>query len=134
VPKPPLPPDVVEMLRRPNPAVMGTANATGEPITAATWYLWQDGEALINFDAERARVAHVRAQPHVSLTVLPDDDWYSQVTLRGEIRLVDDADLADIDRVSRHYTGEPYPDRDRARVSGLITVEHWHGWGRFRRA
>ena len=37
--------------------------------------------------------------------------------------------MADIDRISRHYTGNPYPRRDRGRVSAWIVVDGWHGWG-----
>ena len=41
-------------------------------------------------------------------------------------------DLTDIDRISRHYTGNPYSQRDRGRVSAWITVGGWHGWGAFK--
>ena len=40
-----------------------------------------------------------------------------------------DDDLTDIYRISRHYTGNPYPVRDRTRVSAWIEVDRWHGWG-----
>jgi hypothetical protein len=41
----------------------------------------------------------------------------------------DDTDLSDIDRLARYYTGEPYPRRDRRRISAWIAVDGWHGWG-----
>ena len=41
----------------------------------------------------------------------------------------EDTDLADIDRLARHYMGKPYPRRDRRRVSAWIAVDRWHGWG-----
>jgi hypothetical protein len=37
--------------------------------------------------------------------------------------------LDDIDRIARHYTGRPYPLRDRERVSAYIEVATWHAWG-----
>jgi hypothetical protein len=37
--------------------------------------------------------------------------------------------LADVDRLARHYTGHPYRQRDRGRISAWIAVEGWHGWG-----
>jgi hypothetical protein len=40
-----------------------------------------------------------------------------------------DPDLADIDQLSRHYTGKPYPRRNRGRVTAWIAVDGWHGWG-----
>ena len=49
--------------------------------------------------------------------------------VRGKVvSIEEDADLSDIDRISRHYTAEPYPDRDRGRYSAWIEVEAWWGW------
>jgi hypothetical protein len=45
------------------------------------------------------------------------------------VEIADDPDLTDIDRLSTHYNGSPYPTRDRRRVSAWIAVESWHGWG-----
>jgi len=128
--RPPLPSRAVELLRRPNAAVMATLRADGSPVTAATWYLWEDdGRVLVNLDATRVRLKHLRRDPRVSLTVLAED-WYTHVTLMGRVvELRDDEGLADIDRVSTHYTGRPYPNRTDPRVSAWIEVERWHGWG-----
>ncbi len=128
MPTPPLPPHLAEMLARPNPAVIGTIADDGSPNTVATWYLWEDGRALVSMDEGRRRLAYLRRDPRVSLTVLDRDEWYRHVTLHGRVTLVDDAGLADIDRISAHYTGSPYADRERSRVSGWIDVESWHAW------
>jgi PPOX class probable F420-dependent enzyme len=130
--KPPLPPKVVELLEKPNPAVIGTVTPQNTPVTVATWYLWDNGRILVNMDAERARLAHIRANPRVSLTVLDADDWYNHVSVQGRMELEDDPDLSGIDRLSTRYTGKPYPDRDRARVNGWIIIDNWHAWGRLR--
>jgi hypothetical protein len=80
-------------------------------------------------DEGRKRLEYMRNDPRVSITVLGQDDWYHQVSLRGHIvALEDDADLTDIDRISRHYTGQPYSDRSRGRVSAWIEVDRWHAW------
>jgi PPOX class probable F420-dependent enzyme len=129
MPTPPLPPELQAVLAKPNPAVIGTVTPNGMPNTVATWYLWEDGRALVNMDAERRRLAYLRADPHVSLTVLDADEWYRHISLRGRVTLLqDDAGLVDIDRLSTHYTGNPYARRDRARVSGWIEVDSWHAW------
>jgi hypothetical protein len=71
----------------------------------------------------------MRRDPRVSLSVLGKDDWYHQVSLRGRVvSIEEDRDFSDIDRISRHYTGEPYAQRDRGRVSAWIEVERWHAW------
>ena len=110
---------------------MATVASDGRPVTVATWYLLEDdGTVLLNLDAGRARLAHLRRDPRVSLTALGTGSWYTHVSVQGEVvEVVDDPDLADIDRLSRHYTGRPYPVRDRARVSARVRVDRWHGWG-----
>lgn len=130
MPVPPLPDDVLALLARPNPAVMATVASDGRPVTVATWYLLEeDGTILLNLDAGRARLAHLRTDPRVSLTALAED-WYTHVSLQGRVvAITDDDGLVDIDRLSTHYTGREYPVRDRARVSVHVQVERWHGWG-----
>lgn len=132
--KPPLPHDAVAMLRKPNPSVIATLRSDGQPVTTATWYLWEDdGRVLINMDEGRKRLGHLRADQRVSLTVLADGDWYTHITLIGRVaEMRDDEGLADIDRLSRQYTGKEYPQRDRVRISAWIEVERWHGWGDFK--
>ncbi|HEY3482115.1 MAG TPA: PPOX class F420-dependent oxidoreductase, partial [Streptomyces sp.] len=42
--------------------------------------------------------------------------------------LADDSDLSGIDRLSTHYLGNPYGQRDRPRVNAWIEIERWHTW------
>ncbi|RHA39784.1 TIGR03618 family F420-dependent PPOX class oxidoreductase [Cellulomonas rhizosphaerae] len=135
MPNLPLPADVIALLAAPNPAVMATIHPDGHPVTVATWYLLEDdGRVLLNLDAGRARLKHLRADPRVSLTALAEGDWYTHVSLQGRVvDIRDDVDLVDIDRLSTHYGGDPYPVRDRPRVSVRVEVEHWHGWGAAKR-
>lgn len=130
MPTPPLPQDVLDLLARPNPAVMATIAADGRPVTVATWYLLEpDGTILLGLDSGRARLNHLHRDPRVSLTALAADDWYTHVSVQGRVgEIVDDEGLRDIDRLSVHYTGQPYGKRDRPRVSTHLTIERWHGW------
>ncbi|MFI1926077.1 MULTISPECIES: PPOX class F420-dependent oxidoreductase [unclassified Streptomyces] len=128
--KPPLPPEAVELLGRPNPCVMATLRSDGAPVSTPTWYVWEDGRVLISLDESRVRLQHLRRDPRLTLTVLDSDDWYTHVTLIGRVaELHEDEGLTDIDRISTHYTGKPYPDRVRSRVSAWIEIDRWHGWG-----
>jgi PPOX class probable F420-dependent enzyme len=120
---------VVEFLQQVNPAVMATLRPTGAPHSAATWYDWEDGRALVNMDTSRVRLSYLRDDPRVSLTVLSERDWYRQVTVLGRVvEFRDDTDLVDIDRLARRYTGEPYRNRVRARVSAWIQPDRWYAW------
>lgn len=126
----PLPAEVQELLSRPNPAVIATVRPDGQPVTVATWYLFEGGRILVNMDEGRKRLDHLRSDPRMSITALAEGDWYTHVSVQGRIvEWVDDADLADIDRLSTHYTGRPYPVRNRSRVSAWIGIDTWHGWG-----
>jgi PPOX class probable F420-dependent enzyme len=130
VPSTPMPAKLLELLAQPNPAVMATVAADGRPVTVATWYLLEpDGTVLLGLDAARARLNHLRRDPRVSLTALAQGDWYTHVSVQGRVvSIVDDAGLRDIDRLSEHYTGRAYPNRERPRVSVHVSIDRWHGW------
>jgi PPOX class probable F420-dependent enzyme len=135
VPKSPVPAEVAEFLLKPNPAVMSSNRPDGQPVSVATWYIWEDGRILINMQEDRKRLDYLREDPRVSLTVLDNDNWYTHISLQGRITTwKDDTDLADIDRLSIHYGGRAYPNRERGRVSAWIDVDRWHGWGAFAKA
>ena len=127
---PSLPDDVRAFLIKPNPAVIATVRRDGQPISVATWYLLEDdGRILVNMDEGRRRLSYLRNDPRVSLTVLADHNWYTHISIQGVAVLSDDEGLADIARLCRHYTGRPYPTRNRARVNAYITIERLHRWG-----
>lgn len=129
--KPPLPEAAIAMLRRPNPATVTTLRPDGQPVSTATWYLWEpDGRVLVNMDEGRKRLEYVRQDPRVTLTALDAESWYTHISIVGRVvEIREDTGLADIDRLAHHYLGKPYPRRDRARYSAWIEVERWHGWG-----
>ncbi len=134
MPRPPLPDHVRDLLAKANPAVITTLREDGHPVSVATWYLLDGDRLLVNMDATRKRLEHLRRDPRVSLTVLDEASWYNHVSVVGRITdLRDDVGLADIDRLSMFYRGRGYHDRESPRVSGWVEIERWHGWGATRR-
>ncbi|MFG2526991.1 PPOX class F420-dependent oxidoreductase [Streptomyces sp. NPDC048516] len=128
--KPPLPDTAAALLSKPNPAVITTLRPDGQPVSTATWYLWDNGRILVNMDEGRKRLEHVRNDPRVTLTVLDEGNWYTHLSIIGRVaELRDDEGLTDIDRLAQQYLGTPYPRRDRRRVSAWIEIDRWHGWG-----
>ena len=127
----PFPDHVRDLLAKPNPAVVSTLRSDGQPVSVATWYLLEDdGRVLLNMDGTRVRLQHLRRDPRLTLTALDESSWYTHVSLIGRVvEMVDDDGLADIDRLSTHYNGKPYPNRESPRVSAWMTVDRWHGWG-----
>jgi PPOX class probable F420-dependent enzyme len=129
MPPAPVPPEVDEFLRRPNPAVVATLRLDGAPHTVPTWYDWDGERVLLNMDESRLRLRFIRRDPRIALTVLGDDSWYGHVSLLGRVvELHDDDGLADIDRLARRYTAEPFRDRESRRVSAWMEPDRWHEW------
>jgi PPOX class probable F420-dependent enzyme len=129
MPRPPLPPDIDEFLRRPQPAVVASVRPDGSPHTVATWYAWDGDRVLLNMDESRLRLQFMRDNPRVALTVLDGEGWYRHVSISGRIVSIDeDEGLRDIDRLALHYTGEPFRTRDRRRFSAWVEIERWHAW------
>jgi PPOX class probable F420-dependent enzyme len=125
-----VPPEIEAFLRRPNPAVVATLRPDGSPHSVATWYDWEDGLVLLNMDESRLRLRFLRRDPRAALTVLDAESWYRHVSLIGRVvRIEDDDDLADIDRLALRYTGRPFRTRDRKRVSAWLQADRWHEWG-----
>ena len=94
MPKPPLPDRVSALLAEPNEAVIATVRPDGQPVSVATWYLWEDGRILVNMDEGRKRLDYLRADPRVSLTVLDGNGWHTHVSLQGRVvKLADDTGL-----------------------------------------
>jgi PPOX class probable F420-dependent enzyme len=133
MPKPPLPPKIVELLQRPSPAVIATVRPDGHPVSVATWYVMDGDRILVNMDESRKRLDYLRADPRVSMTALDENDWYTHVSVQGRVvEISPDEGLAGIDRLALHYTGKRYSNRVRGRVNAWIEIDHWHGWGALR--
>jgi PPOX class probable F420-dependent enzyme len=129
VPKPPLPAHLDAFLAKPNAAVIATVRPGGAPVTVATWYFWEGGRVLVNMDESRKRLAHMRADPRVSITVMDIANWSAHVSLQGSVvSIEEDVGLVDIDRIARHYMGNEYPIRDHRRSSAWIEIDTWHAW------
>jgi len=130
MPLTPLPAELADFLRRPNPAVVASIKPNGELHTAATWYeIARDNTILLNMDGSRARLKYLRLDPRVSMTVIDADDWYAHVSVTGTVREIrPDPRMEDIDRLSHRYTGHPYRDRNRDSWSAIIGITRWHAW------
>ncbi|MDO9496974.1 MAG: pyridoxamine 5'-phosphate oxidase family protein, partial [Nocardioides sp.] len=82
MPELPFADDVRVLLTKPNPAVVATLRSDGQPVSVATWYLLEDDDrVLLNLDATRVRLKHLRADPRVTLTILDEACWYTHVSL-----------------------------------------------------
>lgn len=130
----PLDDDVRDLLLKPNPCVMATLRKDGSPVTVPTWYRLVDDRIHLNLDTGRVRLQHMRRDPRVALSILDAAEWHTHVSVQGRVtEITDDPDLSGIDALARHYTGEPYFNRDRPRVDAWVEIDHVHVWGRLLR-
>jgi Pyridoxamine 5'-phosphate oxidase len=128
MPNGPPPEHVQVFLRRPQPAIIGSLLADGSPSTVATWYLWLGGaRLLLSMQKGGFRERNLARDGRVALTVL-GEDWYSHVSLRGRVvEIRADPDCADLDAVSQHYRGVPYPrDAGLQPSTVIVEVDGWH--------
>ena len=127
MPSGPVPEHIDRFLRAPRPAVIATLRADGAPLSVATWYLWQGDRFLLTMDAGGPRARTLARDPRVSLTAL-GDDWYDSVSVRGRVvELRADPAWADLDAMSHHYRGEPYPrDAEFDPLTAVVAVDSWH--------
>ena len=113
----------------------GALRKDGTPVTVPTWYLLETegplaGTVLVNMDDTRVRLGHLRRDPRISISVLDSESWYTHVSMIGEVvDMRPDEGLVDIDRLSQHYGGRDYPDRESPRTSAWVRIDRWHGWG-----
>ena len=130
MPTPPLPAALVAFLGRPNVATLVTLGPDGAPQATVVWFLWEDGRLLVNSRAGRVKARNLARDPRVALTVVDGADPYRSLHLQGRVvRTVTGAAARDdIDRLSRHYTGEPFRV-DEPRVSWWIAPTRWAQWG-----
>ena len=128
MPSGPPPEHVRAFLRQPRPAIIGSLLADGSPSTVATWYLWLGGaRLLLSTEKGGFRERNLARDGRVPLTVL-GEDWYDHVSLRGRVvEMRADPDWADLDAVSQHYRGVPYPrDAGYHPSTVIVEVDGWH--------
>jgi PPOX class probable F420-dependent enzyme len=80
----------IEILDRPNPAVLGTINPDGSPQTSVVW-VGRDGADLVVSTADgRRKARNIARDPRVSLCVYDQDDPEQYVEVRGLATVAED--------------------------------------------
>ena len=129
MPSSPLPDELRDFLAKPNPCVIATLRPDGRPVTVATWYVLDGDRILVNMDAGRK----TRRAPAPGPTRLTDRAGHRQLVPARQHHRSSRRDgrrlrPVRIDRLSTHYLGNPYGQRDRPRVNAWIEIERWHTW------
>jgi len=120
-----LPADVRALFEAPNYAHLATVLPGGGLHSVPVWAGIQDGKIAFLTSPNSRKARNLACDPRVAISVTDRNQPYSMAQVRGRVTAPLDGDPAweIIDRLSRKYTGQPYPLRDD-RVVFLIEPEH----------
>jgi PPOX class probable F420-dependent enzyme len=118
--------DVKALVSGPNFAHLASLMSDGSPQVAPVWVDLERDTILVCTGEGSLKAKNTRRDARVALSVIAMDNPYREAQIRG--RVVErrpDADFRTMDRVSRKYTGKPFPFRDNPtqRVVLVIAVE-----------
>jgi PPOX class probable F420-dependent enzyme len=123
-----LPDDLRDLLSRPSPCVITTLLPDGSPHATEVWVDVDGDHVLVNSVDGHRKVANVRRDPRVAVTVLDPDQTSRYLSVRGRVVEVTTEGAADhIDKLAHRYTGRPYRwygGRDQVRVLLRIEADH----------
>ena len=117
------------LLDEPNFAVIATLMPDGSPQTSAVWVARTGDDSVTFATTPTIKLANIRRDPRVSVTVYHREDPYLELNLRGRVTSVDSAGgVALIDELSALYYGKspyPYHKPGEAWFAVTIEIERW---------
>jgi PPOX class probable F420-dependent enzyme len=103
----PIPPNHLDLLKRPIHGVLTTMMPDGQPQSSLVWCDF-DGEcARVNTSLERQKGRNMRTNPKVTLLIVDPEDTSRYMEIRGEAELVEEHALEHLDEITRQYTRHP---------------------------
>jgi PPOX class probable F420-dependent enzyme len=118
--------EIRALIRGANFGHLATLMRDGAPHIDPVWIDLEGDTILVCSGAGSLKAKNTKRDPRIGLCVIAMDNPYKETQLRG--RVVEqrpDSDFTVIDRVSRKYTGKPFPFREKPaeRVVLVIAVE-----------
>jgi PPOX class probable F420-dependent enzyme len=106
--------EIKALIRGANFAHLATLMRDGAPQVDPVWVDLEGDAILVCTGTNSLKAKNTRRDARVGLSVIAMDNPYKEAQLRG--RVVEqrpDPDCTVIDRLSRKYTGQPFPWRDK---------------------
>jgi PPOX class probable F420-dependent enzyme len=114
----------IELLLRPNLAVVATVRPDGTPQLTPTWVDTDGEHVLINTAEGRWKPRYLRRDPRVSVTVVDREDPYNWVSVTGTAELTHEGAEEHIHKLSHKYRGKDYDSpKDPQRILVRITPD-----------
>jgi PPOX class probable F420-dependent enzyme len=107
----PLPPELLDFLRRPSPCFVATLMPDGSPQLTETW-VTTDGESVVlNIVGGTQKERNLRRDPRISVNVVDPDEVNRFFEVRGRVvSMTSEGGKESIDEISQKYLGIPYPN------------------------
>ena len=116
----------LDLIRGKNFGTISTLREDGSPHATPVW-IDTDGEhVLFNTSIGRAKERHLRRDPRVAVTVLPENPQEGYVSVTGTAELSEDGAKEHIDKMAKKYLGVdeyPYLQPGERRVIVTITPD-----------
>jgi PPOX class probable F420-dependent enzyme len=92
---------------------LATVLPDGSPHSIPVWAILEDGRIAFFTQATSRKARNLATDPRVALSLVDEENPYRNAQVRGRVveTVEGDAALEVIDRISQHYTGEPFPMR-----------------------
>lgn len=118
-----LPPQALELLRKPVLAHVATVMKDGSPQVTPVWVDTDGERILINSAEGRIKVRNMRRNPHVAVSVVdPANSYRGSLWVRGTVVEITAQGADDhIDRLALKYTGGRY--KNRRPGEGRLTIK-----------
>ncbi len=119
-----LPDDVKALVSAAHFAHLATLMRDGSPQVAPVWVDLEGDRVLVSTGESTLKGKNTKRDARVGLSIVAMDNPYRECQLRG--RVVErrpDADLKIMDRISRKYTGKPFPWRQNPADRVVLVIE-----------
>lgn len=110
-------PAVLELLSRNSKAMMATVSHDGSPHVVPVMYALDAELVLISGTDGRVRTRNLEADPRCSIAVIDGSNWFSWVTVVGEVELRRDNAVEENLRLYKMITGSEPKDLDEYRAA-----------------
>ena len=96
------------MFTEPYYGVVSTVRKDGSPHQSVVWVDYDGENVLVNTAEGRAKPRHIRANPHVGVSVVDPQDPYRWISVSGPAQMTEEGAEEHIHKLSRKYRGREY--------------------------
>ena len=114
-----------ELLDAPTIATIATVQPDGRPQLSPVWVARDGDDVLFSTTRGRQKPKNLERDPRVGVLVVPPENPYHYLEVRGTATIEEDPEGRLIQELSQKYTGGPYQDEPGAeRLIVRVSPEH----------